>query len=167
MININLDAVVRLYNHYHDLIRTKPSLYNSGPNSITVVLPKDLLGFSNAAAGHSGFGAGARAVGIRRTVSDSAKALAEIFSDVDSLRDFILASECDGPAHVERIRKEHLARTPAKKVDLKASEVFWKRYEKDTMQELVAKFGRSIVEQAYKALTISEFEARFGLEQSS
>ena len=67
---------------------------------ITVVLPKDLLEYSNASAGHSGFGSGARPVGIRRKVRNSEQALAAIFASEDSLTRFILESERDGPAMV-------------------------------------------------------------------
>jgi hypothetical protein len=165
MTNIDMDAVTRLYAHYHQTILSKPSLYNSGPQSITVVLPKALLEFSNAAAGHSGFGAGARPVGIRKSVRDSNTALAELFQSPDSLREFILSSECDGPAHVEIIRQRHMADTTKIKVDPKTSEVFWKKYGKDMMQSLITQFGRSTVEQAYKTLTINEFEVKFNIEE--
>lgn len=46
----------------------------------------------------------------------------------------------------------------------KACEVFWNLYNRNVMQDLVARFGRSIVEDSFKVLTMSEFEARFGLE---
>ena len=160
MSNLDMGAVVKFYNYYHEKRKSHPTLYYSS-KQVTVVLPADLLDWSNAAAGHSGFGSGARPVGIRKSVADGKAAIDEIFATPDTLATFIKTSECDGPAHVEEVKKRHAVIAP--KIDPKTADVFWKRYTRDTMQNLVAKFGRATVEQSYKALTISEFEARFGI----
>ena len=72
--------VIDFYNRYQTRKQSYPSLYESGKESINVILPNNLLEYANAAAGHSGFGAGARARGIRRQVNNSAVALSQIFS---------------------------------------------------------------------------------------
>lgn len=112
MSKLDMNTVVKFYNHYHNKVKTHPNLYRSGNNQIQIALPGDLLEWCNAASGHTGYGSGARPYGIRRTVDNSETALAEIFSSPESLADFIKSSECDGVAYVNEIRKRHEAKTP-------------------------------------------------------
>lgn len=156
--------IVDFYNRYHTRRLTYPGLYLSGPDSINVILPNNLLEYANAAAGHSGFGAGARARGIRRQVANAATALAKIFASPDNLLAFLESSEKNAEAYVEGVRAKHLS-LPTAKADPKASDEFWNRYGKNELQYLTNKFGRAAVQRAYSTLTISEFENMFGLSQ--
>jgi hypothetical protein len=161
--------IVDFYNHYHTRKVSRPELYVSGRDSINVILPNNLLEYANAAAGHSGFGAGARARGIRRQVNNSTKALAEIFASPENLLKFLNTSEMNAEAYVEGIRAKHLAQSkpaiPVNTDELKASVEFWNRYTKDDLQNLLAKHGRDKVQKAYNSLTIKEFEIQFGLQK--
>ena len=158
---INMNSVEAFYRHYQERSKTSPSLYRNSNTLITVVLPKDLLEYSNASAGHSGFGAGARPVGIRRAVKNAERTLAEIFSTPESLAKFIESSEGDGPAYVEGVRARHLASQTPKIPS--AKEVFWKHYTKADLDAMRAKFGRDLVLQAYNTLNIEEFNSQFDL----
>lgn len=158
---INQTAVKKFFDHYHAKVTSNPTLYKNNDTMITVVLPKELLDYSNASSGHSGFGAGARPVGIRRSVSDSRRALADIFATVDSLAKFILSSECDGPAYVAGVKARHLGNQ--KPVDPMAKDVFWDRYNKDTLASIRDVYGADMVRDAWNSLTISEFENLFAL----
>ena len=161
--------IVDFYNHYHTRRVSRPELYVSGKESINVILPNNLLEYANAAAGHSGFGAGARARGIRRQTNNSAKALAEIFASPDNLLKFLNTSEMNAEAYVEGIRTKHLAQTkpviPVNTDDLKASVEFWNRYTKGDLQNLLAKHGRDKVQKAYNTSTIKDFETQFSLQK--
>jgi hypothetical protein len=167
MSKIDRNAVREFYDHYHATKIKRPNLYRTTDDMITVVLPADLLEYSNAAAGHSGFGSGARPVGIRRAVHNSSTALEEIFESVNSLENFILSSEADGLEHVQRVRQAHATGVPVRHKEPKASDAFWAHYSKDVMLLLVNKFGRNTVEQSWKHLTLSEFEWRFGLQKAA
>lgn len=156
--------VIDFYNRYQTRKQSYPSLYESGKESINVILPNNLLEYANAAAGHSGFGAGARARGIRCQVNNSAVALSQIFSSPESLLKFLESSEKNAEAYVEGVRAKHLS-LPKVKAELKASDEFWNRYGKKELQMLVSKFGRDIVQQAYNSLSITEFETMFELTQ--
>lgn len=166
MAKIDRTAVETFFRHYHVTKTKRPNLYRTSDDIVTVVLPADLIEFSNAAAGHSGFGAGARPVGIRRAVRDSDAALSEIFDSPDSLEQFIISSECDGVRHVEEVRLRHDA-AAMPRLEPMVNEVFWKRYNKDVMQHLVSKFGKDTVQQSYSVLTIGEFQSRFGLPEAA
>lgn len=165
---MDLAVVEKFYNHYHTKKLSSPELYRNNDTMITVVLPQELIAYSNASAGHSGFGAGARAVGIRRSVSNSTKALAQIFESVESLAKFIGESECDGPAYVETVRQRHLASQtpvdpkslPAKSVDLN------KAYGQGTIQTLLGKYKRDQVLGDYNTLSVGEFEERYNLVET-
>ena len=161
---INQSYVQDFYRHYHESVVKRPDLYKNGDTMITVVLPSTLLEYSNAAAGHSGFGSGARAVGIRRQVRDSSKALADIFESVESLTKFIETSECDGPAYVEQVRLRHAERSIPKPVMASSQDGFWSKYNKDTMTEIKAhnKDHKQLVED-YKTLTLLDFEIKYKL----
>lgn len=156
--------IVDFYERYNLRKQSYPSLYESGKDSINVILPNNLLEYANAAAGHSGFGAGARARGIRRQVRNSAVALSQIFSSPENLQLFLESSEKNAEAYVEGVRSKHLS-MPKVKVDPKATDEFWNRYGKNELQYLCNSFGRVFVQQAFNTLTITEFENLFGLTQ--
>ena len=163
---IDMTAVETLFNHYHKKSATKPNFYASIENCVTVTLPQELLGFANAAAGHSGFGAGARPVGIRRNCVNSKETIKEIFSSVDSLAEFIMSSECNAEEYIQNIKRKH-AKKAASGVaidDRPADSNFSVVLKKVNVQELVAKFGKEALLQARKVLTINEFELRFGIK---
>ena len=158
--------IIDFYNRYQTRKQSYPTLYESGKEQINVILPNNLLEYANASAGHSGFGAGARARGIRRQVTNSAVALSQIFSSPESLLKFLESSEQNAEAYVESVKAKHLALAQVK-VDPKASDEFWNRYGKNELQDLVAKFGKATVQQAYTTLTITEFENMFGLTKEA
>jgi hypothetical protein len=158
---LDMNVVGAFHRHYHDSILKNPDLYRNNDTLITVVLPKELLDYSNASAGHSGFGSGARAVGIRKSVPNSTKALLEIFETPESLAKFIESSDCDGPAYIETVRQRHAASLIPKPV--LAKDEFWNRYTKNDLERIVGKFGRKEVQVGYNVMTIEEFETAFGL----
>lgn len=166
-----MQKVTDFFNHYHSKKITNPNLYvASGNDAVNVILPNNLLEFANAAAGHSGFGAGARARGIRRMCSNAKKEIASIFETIDTLADFLLSSECNADEYVETVRMRHLGMQSTKKTKFRvvtderpADKNFVVLNEKYDMQELVKRFGREVCIQARKNLTINEFELRFGL----
>jgi hypothetical protein len=111
----NISAVTSLFNNYH----TKKSkrfgnigggLFKGADGSITVTLPTELCwDWSNSAGGNSG-GKNPRPVGIRllpNTVKelygDNDKALETIFSSVDSLKAFIMTSDRQGKAKLQKL----------------------------------------------------------------
>jgi hypothetical protein len=169
---INEVAVKSLFDRYHKKVQTNPRFYTSERWGAVVVLPKELLGYANRLAGHSGYASTARPIGIRRAVPDPVAFLKEVFSSVDSLRSFILSSECDAEEYINEVKQRH-ANSSSKtviskaKVDPKTSDEFWKRYGKEELQYLIAKFGRDVVQSAYNTLTITEFEARFGISNDN
>jgi len=161
---LNTQAVASFHKHYTESIKKNPDLYRNGDQLITVVLPKDLLDYSNASAGHSGFGSGARPVGIRRKVRNAEQALAQIFASVDSLSKFIEESECDGPAMVEEIKRKHAEKLMPRTVMAADADGFWSKYSKDTMAaiKLANKDHKQLVED-FKTLTLEAFEAKYKL----
>lgn len=122
--NLSMNSVVSYYNHYHDKVKSNPKLY-AWEDGVTLTLPQDMLEFSNSAAGHSGFSSGARPVGIRRNTrkhynKSGYEVVKEIFSTPDSLYEFIMTSECDGPAYCEKVRKaNNIAETQLKIEDIR------------------------------------------------
>lgn len=144
----------------------RPTLYVTNDTTITVGLPNALLDFANRAAGHSGYNAGARAVGIRKTVSNAHVAIREIFNSVDSLVRFIESSECDyehpaGIGHVEVTRK-NIEKTPEIKF-VPARAEFWGKYNADTLKGLRVKYGTELVNTAMEKLTLTEMQNLFGM----
>jgi hypothetical protein len=103
--NLDMTKVKALYDHYHAKTKTNPTLYQSGDECITVILPQGLLDYCNASAGNSG-GSNARPCGIRYSVRNSTKALEQIFESVDSLARFISGSDCDGMYFAERTARD-------------------------------------------------------------
>ena len=126
--------------------------------AVQVWLPAELLDYANAAAGTSG----KRAVGIRvagfSSVTRAAEEVLRIFSSPEALAHFINTSECDYTGSTNRLpAKVIMPANPA------TADEFWNRYTKDILQNLITKYGRKIVQQAYNTLTMSEFEAMFEL----
>ena len=168
---INKVAVKALFDHYHKKVQTSPNLYTNArdrDHAVLVVLPKELLDYANRGAGHSGFGAGARPVGIRRVVNNATSYLKSIFSSVEALTTFIESSECDADEYIAEVKERHANSisktfTVKAKVDPKTADEFWNRYGKEELQRLITKFGRDVVQSAYNTLTITEFENRFDL----
>lgn len=156
---MDMVAVTQFWEHYKIKSTTNPDFYISG-NSINVILPNNLLEYANAAAGHSGFGAGARARGIRRTVDNPKQALAEIFETPESLAKFLLSSECNAEAYVETIRKRHLGTATD---DRPADAAFKDILAKVNIQDLVARYGKEDLLRSRKTLTVNEFELRYGI----
>jgi hypothetical protein len=168
--NVDMNAVVDFYNHYQVKSVSNPDLYVSGETSVNVILPNALLEFANAAAGHSGFGAGARARGIRKQVNNSRVAIKEIFATPESLAEFILSSECNADAYVDSVKARHLGSNykPSKYVsirtdDRKVDKCFSEILSKYDIKSLAVKFGKETILKARKCLTVNEFELRFGL----
>lgn len=164
--------IVDFYNHYHTRRVSRPELYVSGKESINVILPNNLLEYANAAAGHSGFGAGARARGIRRQTNNSAKALAEIFASPDNLLKFLNTSEMNAEAYVESYKQKYAQKngikiatsvTPKNPADvLVRTTDLNKVYGQGTIQALMAKYPKT-VRADFAVLTVGEFEARYNL----
>jgi hypothetical protein len=106
---IDVTAVQKMYDNYHQSIRTRPNLYKCRDGAINVTLPQDLCWvWSNRAAGDSG-GKTPRPVGIRllpnkvaEIYGDQDFALDWIFSTVENLIEFIQDSDCDGSEHLQR-----------------------------------------------------------------
>lgn len=171
MKNIDMNKVTNFFNHYHTKKVSNQNLYVASSNdAVNVILPNNLLEFANAAAGHSGFGAGARARGIRRMCSDAKAEIASIFATVDTLADFLLSSECNADEYVETVRIRHLGMKSTKKSKLyvvtderPADKNFAELNAKYNINKLVQFFGEELLLQARKNLTINEFELRFGL----
>jgi hypothetical protein len=137
---------------------TNGYLYVIGRNDsykIQPWLPKALLEYANASSGTSGH----RPVGIRTgdfgTAEQASDEIGYIFSSPETIAEFLNKSECDyaGPS-VNR------AKAPAEPM---ANPTFWNTYNKFVMSYLVKTHGRQSVEQAYKTLTMTEFEAQFGI----
>ena len=164
---INTVAVKSLFDRYHKIVKTNPKFYTSARWGVVVVLPKELLDYANKLAGHSGFGAGARPIGIRRAVADPVNYLKKVFESIDTLTAFIESSECDAEEYITEVRARHLGLPTKVKSEklLSAKEEFWNRYTKQVLVDLVSKYGRSTVQEAYNSLTITEFETRFSLQK--
>ena len=164
-----MNAVKSLYEHYHAKVKTNPTLYQSGNEMITVILPQSLLDFSNASAGNSG-GVNARPCGIRYSVKNSAKALEQVFESVDSLARFISGSAKDGMYFAERTRRDAVARTQVITVDPLDRPIsefnLEELYGKGTIAHLRAKYPETALKE-YRILTRREYEARYALTQNA
>lgn len=162
----NNPYVIQLFNTYHERIKTRPHLFNNG-NMITVGLPAELLDYANAAAGHSGFGSGARPVGIRVTVDDSTKALKDIFSSCDSLVKFINASECNAAEYIQRVRERYSSKPSANAITIDTrmvKDVFYEvGYDFATIQKLREVFGADTVKRDWDNLQVTEFQLRYAI----
>jgi hypothetical protein len=167
--------VTTFFNDFHRKVTTRPNLYASHPTMMTVFLPESLLEYANAAAGHSGFGSGARAGGIRRKVSDSRTARDEIFSSVESLTAFLLSSECDAADYIKSVKARHASgvvrravakqiETDERLIDSKGGRTLMsRRYGSNVFVELARRFTSKVVNNDIRTLTINEFELRYGM----
>lgn len=169
MSNINMVAVEEMYNHYHKKVKTNPDLYTNARDknhAVVVVLPKELLEWANRGAGHSGFAANARPVGIRKNFSDAKTALTKIFSSVDNLVEFIKSSECDAEEMMVEVRERHALKAQIITIDpldRPMSEFNIETlYGKGTIMMLRTKFPKTVMGD-YKTLTRGEFESRYEL----
>lgn len=166
---VNEVALKSLFDRYHKKVQTNPKFYTSARWGAVVVLPKELLGFANRLAGHSGYASTARPIGIRRAVPDPVSYLKQVFSSVDSLRSFILSSECDAEEYINEVKRRHAGTTikktkPVVLIDNRpVNEVFYEKYTQNDAKALQAKFGRELVIREFNILTLNEFELRFGI----
>jgi hypothetical protein len=166
---INEVAVKSLFDRYHRKVQTNPRFYTSARWGAVVVLPKELLGYANRLAGHSGYASTARPIGIRRAVPNPASFLKEVFSSVDSLRSFIMSSECDAEEYINEVKRRHSGDTSKKQApavsinNRPANEVFFEKYTINDAKALQNKFGRDMVIREFNILTINEFELRYGI----
>jgi hypothetical protein len=126
---------------------------------IQVWLPIELIDYANAAAGSSGD----RAVGIRikgySSVTAAADEVVRIFSSPDNLAKFINGSECDYAGyHVAKQAKKAAA------VPTKASELFWNKYTKETMNTLRASTkDQTQLVSDFRTMLMSDFENKYKL----
>ncbi len=158
-------------NHYQSKVQSHPNLYVSSNNQINVILPSSLLEYANAAAGHTGFGSGARARGIRQQVVNSLEAIQDIFASTENLATFLESSECNAEAYVRSVRMRHLGVIESNpllvKTDNRSADKYFKvLHEKYNINKLATHFSRATVINARQSLTINEFELRFGLPNS-
>jgi hypothetical protein len=158
---MDMNAVASFQKHYQTKSQISPDLYRSGDRWVDVILPNDLLEYANAASGHSGFGSGARARGIRRECRNSSQYLAEIFASPEALAGFLNSSEKNAEAYIETVRERHLASTQQ---PVKASELFWKTYTKEDMAALRSrvKDSKALV-QDYQTMTMTDFALKYDL----
>jgi len=160
--------ITSFFNRYHQKVLNNPTLYVSGDSTVNVILPSDLLEYANAAAGHTGFGSGARARGIRQQVKNANLAIKDIFNSIDSLITFLESSECNAEAYIQGIKEKHQSVTVKNQslvsVDNRSADQHFKLlHAKIDINRLVLKFGYDVVLEARKLLTINEFELRFGV----
>jgi hypothetical protein len=167
--SINMQAVQEMFDKYHAKVKSNPDLYTNARDknhAIVVVLPKELLDWANRGAGHSGFAANARPVGIRKNVNDAKSALTKIFSSVDNLVEFIKSSECDAEEMMAEVRERHARRVEIITIDpldRPMSEFNIETlYGKGTIMMLRTKFPKTVMDD-YKTLTRGKFESRYEL----
>jgi hypothetical protein len=165
--------VVSFFNHYHEKVKSRPSLYTNqrdGNKGILVSLPRNLIDYAERTAGHHGFGQSAMPVGICRKVDNAKKSLTDIFSSTESLTKFINSSARDAEAYINEVRQ----RAPRSKIadklisksttdDRMVKDVFFEKYTINDAKTLQVKFGRNLVISDFNTLTINEFELRYGL----
>lgn len=163
--------VVSFYNHYHERKAVFPTMYTDAHSNqtINVVLPINLVEFSNAAAGRFAVGNDGiiRPKGIRVQVADAQTVVEHIFASPENLADFLNASECNGLEYEGSERVSELTNyTPVQRDPLDrpiADQNLEVRYGKGTIQRLAEKYGRELVQREYRILTVFEFEQRYGL----
>lgn len=132
---------------------------NTGEAMLQVWLPIELIEYANAAAGSSGD----RAVGIRvkgyKNAHVAADAIVKIFSSPENLAEFINRSECDYTQHQVLKAAKKAAKTPTK-----ASELFWTKYNKDTLAAIKIKYkDHKQLTQDFQTMSMTDFETRYEL----
>ena len=171
MTSINQVAVQAMYDHYHKRVKSKPDLYTNARDknrAVVVVLPKELLEWANRSAGHSGFAANARPVGIRKNFNDARAALRDIFSSVDNLVKFIKSSECDAEAMMEEVRARHAGKIQSHVISVDpldrpiAEFNLESLYGKGIIGRLRDRYPTTVMND-YRVLTRWEFESRYDL----
>jgi len=131
---------------------TQTGVLYAFPDCVQVALPKELREFANAAAGNSN--------SIRVFTHNSIAKLKEIFRSYESLKSFVLASECNAlNAERERVRRRVKNMIENQPADAN----FKYLHQKYDIRALAEKFGKDAVVEARKSLTVGEFELRFGL----
>ena len=170
---MNLQAVTEFRKSYARRAAAKPSLYINGPMTVTVGLPAELLEYANAAAGHSGYGSGARPCGIRKTVANPKQLLSQIFESDESLIAFLMTRETDFYTvfNVNGTRKN--SKTPkTKKISqgeivvapfVPAKADYWNKYSGQELSFLRNKYGVDLVTRAMTMLSLTEMENLFGM----
>ena len=163
--SINMQVVSEWRQRYLERSTIDPNFYR-GDNHINVGLPIELIEFCNAAGGHSGYSSGARPTGIRYTVDNPAKVLAEIFESDDSFARFISGSDKSGPEHCAKLYEEYKRTNNIIQVDPLDRPMcefnLEELYGKGTIAHLRAKYPNTSLEE-YKILTRREYEARYAL----
>lgn len=157
-----MTAVTTFFNDYHTAVVSKSDLYVNSNDQFTIVLPQELLEFAEAGAGHSGFGAGARPVGIRRTSVNAKNEVTSIFSSVESLAKFILTSKKNADNDALSARKNNVTTTVVKMNNTEARKVFWDKADKAKYDEMTNKYGKKTVDNDLMTLTWNEFDLRYG-----
>lgn len=162
---MDMNKIAAFHRHYHSKVVKSPDLYRSGDHAVDVILPNDLLEYANAASGHSGFGSGARARGIRRECRNSTAFLAEIFATPESLARFLDASEKNAEAYIETVRARHAATALPKVVRANdPKEGFWSKYTKDDLAAIKAKNkDHQALISDFQTLSMAEFEVKYAL----
>lgn len=164
--SIDMNVVSEWRKRYLERSAIDAKFYHCGDNAITVGLPIELIEFSNASAGHSGYNSGARPTGIRYAVDNPAKALAEIFESDESFARFISGSDKSGPAYCAEKYEEYKRNNgiitvdpldrPMSEFNIEAL------YGKGMIMTLRNKFPKTVMND-YRTLTRGEFEARYEL----
>lgn len=174
--SINMQVVKEWRQRYLERSASDPKFYHCGDNAINVGLPLELIEFSNASGGHSGYSSGARPTGIRYAVDNPARALAEIFESDESLAKFISGSDKSGPAYAQAKRQAYFQKhgvMPGIKIATNVTPINPKNrmmrtvninseYGAGTLQTLLAKYPNT-VKGDYQTLTVGEFEVRYNL----
>lgn len=165
---MNLQAVTEFRNSYIRRAAAKPSLYINGPMTVTVGLPAELLEYANAAAGHSGYGTGARPCGIRKTVANPKQFLSQIFESDESFIAFLLTSERDfhtvfnkdgSRKNAEPHKAKFTSEAPEQFVP--AKDLFWSKYTANDLAFLRNKYSSDLVNRAMTNLTMIEMQNLF------
>ena len=168
------NKVSEFFNDYHRKVKSNPDLYAKNEDHLTVVLPQTLLEYSNAAAGHSGFGSGARAIGIRLRSANPRLLRDKVMSSIGALTDFILSSDRSGPAYVNTVRARHLGTTKSKFVQMVTDDrlinskggrsAMLIKFGAQVFIQLGRKYGRDTVKNDIECLTVHEFATRYAIE---
>ena len=165
---MNLTRIESFRQHYLTKKLKSPDLYRSGDHAVDVILPNDLLEYANAASGHSGFGSGARARGIRRECRNATQFLSEIFASTDSLVKFLNSSEKNAEAYIATVRERHLGQQQPKEIMANdPEEGVWALLGKDGVAQLRAKTkDKAQLIQDFNCMTLKAFEERYILVDS-
>lgn len=169
---LRLTDVQRFYDEYHRKIIKNPNLYRSTDTTVTIILPSYLLQFAEHASGHSGFGCGARPLGIRRHQVNSNVFLRDVFSSVEALYNFILTSACDAFDHktgrmLPPSNNKGATQNDKSKSDsmdqMLAKNIIYKVYSVDQLSYLKTRYGVSEFNRVKDNHTLAEFKKFFNI----